>query len=380
MATSAKPLRVGIMQCRGTPYEVGRAQAAAFAASRKGKAFLRRKKFWTPRWLNIRLEERAFRMYAPALWEEIGGIAEGLAIPMERAVTYFGNGGMRTPTGGCSAVMSNGVYGRNYDFRIRQYDATFTLVQAKGSYASIGGSHMLTGRLDGMNERGLSIGLHLIKARPTAPGLLSIVLVRRVLDSCATTQEAVDLLRRLPHAMQYNYSLLDADGTAAVVEAAPGAVAVRVGDWLACTNHFQSAQLQRLNRRPAHSIGRLPPLEGWAAADLTAEQTFTALNHPDSPAFHIYATGTQTLHTIVTEPAKRRILIGVGGDAAALEEDMLDVDFPRWVAGEDLPVAQLASRLQPRPPRATIALRVAAVAARGRMRTFTRRQAERSRP
>jgi len=377
MATSAKPLRASIVQCRGTPYEVGRAQAVAFAASLKGKAFLRKKKFWLPSWLNMRTEERAFRMYAPSLWEEIGGIAEGLGIPMERAVTYFGNGGMRMPTGGCSAVMSNGVYGRNYDFRVRQYDARFTLVQASGSYASIGGSHMLTGRLDGMNERGLSIGLHLIRAKPAAPGLLSIMLVRRVLDSCATTAEAIDLLRRLPHAMKYNYSLLDAGGTAAVVEAGAGAVAVRIGDWLACTNHFQSAQLQRLNRRPAHSIGRLPPLEGWAAAGLSAEQTFTALNHPDSPAFHIYATGTQTLHTIVTEPAKRRILIGIGGDAAALDEDMLDVDFARWVAGEDLPVTQLASRLQPRPPIATIARRVRAVAARGRMRT--RHHAERSR-
>ena len=379
MATSAKPLRVSILQCRGTPYEVGHAQAAAFAASRKGKAFLRKTKVWLPWWLNIRTEERAFRTYAPALWEEIGGIAEGLGIAMERAVTCFGNGGLRMPTGGCSAVMSGGVYGRNYDFRPRQYDARFTLVQVSGSYASIGGSHMLTGRLDGMNERGLSIGLHLIRAKPSAPGLLSVVLVRRVLDSCATTAEAVDLLRRLPHAMQYNYSLLDADGAAAVVEAAPGAVAVRLGDWLACTNHFQSAQLERLNRRPAHSIGRLPPLEGWAASGLTAEQTFAALNHPDSPAFHVYSGSSQTLHTMVTEPAKRRVLIGIGGDAAALDEDMLDVDFPRWVAGEDLPVTQLIGQMEPRMPRATIARRVAAVAARGRMRTFARRHAERSR-
>ena len=45
-----------------------------------------------------------------------------------------------------------------------------------------------------------------------------------------------------------------------------------------------------------------------------------------SPAFHNYG-NAQTLHTIVAEPAKRRLLIGIGGDAAALEEDMLDVDF-----------------------------------------------------
>ncbi len=253
MASAAKTLRISFVQCRGTPYEIGRAQADAFAATRMGKAFLR-KKVRLPWWFNIHTEERAFRTYAPALWEEIGGIAEGLSIPMEQAVACFGNGGLRMPTGGCSAVMSGGVYGRNYDFRPRGYEARFALVQAPGSYASIGSTHLLTNRLDGMNERGLTIGLHLVKVRPRSPGLNSSLLVRLVLDSCATTAEAIDLLRRFPHAMQYNYSLLDAGGTAAVVEAGAGAVAARLGDWLACTNHFQSPQLRRLNRRVAHSI------------------------------------------------------------------------------------------------------------------------------
>lgn len=141
---------------------------------------------------------------------------------MDQAVAWFGNDGLRMPTGGCSAVLSGGVYGRNYDFRPRQYQACFALVQVRGTYASIGGSHQLTGRLDGMNERGLAIGLHLVKARPRSPGLTSTLLVRQVLDSCATTAEATALLRSLPHAMQYNYSLLDAGGLAAVVEASPG--------------------------------------------------------------------------------------------------------------------------------------------------------------
>ena len=70
MASAAKTLRVSFVQFRGTPYEVGRAQAVAFAATRRGKAFLR-KKVRLPVWFNIRTEERAFGAYAPALWEEI---------------------------------------------------------------------------------------------------------------------------------------------------------------------------------------------------------------------------------------------------------------------------------------------------------------------
>lgn len=289
MASSGKILRVSFVQCRGTPYEVGRAQADAIAATRKGKTFLRRRTVKFPWWFDIRAEERAFKAFAPALWEEVGGIAEGLNISMEQAVLYFGNEGLRMPTGGCSAIMGGGVYGRNYDFRPQGYEARFALVQARGCYASIGSSHQLTGRLDGMNERGLTIGLHLVRARPQSPGLTSVLLVRRVLDSCGTTAEAIDLLRHLPHAMQYNYSLLDADGEAAVVEAGAGTVAVRGGDWLACTNHFQSPKLSKLNRRVAHSVGRLPPLEDWAARKLSVEQAFKALNFSASPAFHNYA-------------------------------------------------------------------------------------------
>src|SRR6516165_3408369 len=122
--------RVGVVQCRGTPYEVGHAQARWFAATAKGRAFLRRKAIRFPHWFDIRAEQKAFATFAPAVWEEIAGIAEGLAIPMERAVLRFGNAGMRPPTGGCSA---------------------FCLVHAKGSYASIGASAIVTGRLDGMN-------------------------------------------------------------------------------------------------------------------------------------------------------------------------------------------------------------------------------------
>ena len=265
---------------------------------------------------------------------------------MERAVFCFGNNGLRPPIGACSAIMTTSVYGRNYDFKPRYYGARFAFLQAKGSYASVGSSELLTGRLDGMNERGLVIGLHLVKMWPRLPGLSCVLIVRIILDQCATTAEAIAMLRRLPHAMQYNYSLLDANGVAAVVEAVPGSVAVRTGGWFACTNHFQSPLLRPLNRRAAHSQQRLPPLEAWAEQRLSAEAMFIALNRSTSPAFHHgYLKGAGTLHTIVGEPSKKRLLIGIGGDAAALEEDMLDVDLDRWRKGEDLQVGHLDGQL-----------------------------------
>jgi predicted choloylglycine hydrolase len=314
----------------------------------KGRAFLRNKTTRFPWWFNIRTEQRLFAKYAPVLWEELAGLADELGITIERAAFRFGNDGMRPPIGACSAAISADVYGRNYDYRPWYYGAQFVLLQAGGSYASIGSSHQLTGRLDGMNEHGLMIGLHQVKKSPRFPGLSADLIVRMILDQCSSTTEAVEILGQLPHAMQYNYSLLDANGVASVVEAGAGAIASRRGTWLACTNHFQSALLRPLNhrRRAAHSQQRLPPLEAWASGGLSAEQMFTVLNRSTSPAFfHGYLRGGGTLHTIVGEPAKRRLLVGIGGDAAALEEDMLDVSFDRWLAGKDLPMSHLQGQL-----------------------------------
>lgn len=138
-----------------------------------------------------------------------------------------------------------------------------------------------------------------------------------VLDQCATTQEAVRLLTRIPHGQPFNYSVLDTTGAAAVVEASPLATSVRDGRQLACTNHFQIAKLGRYNRRNAGSHQRLRPLETWARAELSPEQLFVALNHAGSPVFdHAYRSGSGTLHTFVCEPAERTMLVGVGGDAS----------------------------------------------------------------
>ena len=49
-------------------------------------------------------------------------MADGLKIPLERAVAEYSNGRLRYPPRGCSAVMSAGLYGRNYDYDVRHYD------------------------------------------------------------------------------------------------------------------------------------------------------------------------------------------------------------------------------------------------------------------
>lgn len=249
---------VQLVQCRGTPFEIGRQQARLFLRTSRGIAFARRRARPVPAWYEFDGQRRVLEKFAPLVWQEIMGLAEGLHVPVETATFHFGNGGVRPPLGGCSAVMASGVYARNYDYRPRHYGARFALVQPQGSHASIGATELLTGRLDGMNEHGLCVGLHLVRLAPRQRGLSPLVIVRLLLDQCATTAQAVALSRRLPHGLRYNYSILDTQGDAAVVEAAPNNLAVREGAWLACTNHFQAPLMRSLNLRADHSVKRLP--------------------------------------------------------------------------------------------------------------------------
>jgi predicted choloylglycine hydrolase len=192
-----------------------------------------------------------------------------------------------------------------------------------------------------MNEHGLCVGLHFVNFKPVRPGLVCILIVRMVLDQCATTHEAVRLLTRIPHGQPFNYSVLDTTGAAAVVEASPLATSVRDGRQLACTNHFQIAKLGRYNRRNPGSHRRLPPLETWSRAELSPEQLFVALNHAGSPVFdHAYRSGSGTLHTFVCEPAERTMLVGVGGDASPQA-----IYFENWTRGASLGLSKLEGQL-----------------------------------
>lgn len=353
-------LTVSVTQARGRPHDVGRRHAAAFLATPRGKSYRRRKRDRRPPGFDLKQAERAFTRYAPNLWEELEGIAAGLEQPLDKTVGDFGNFTLRYPRTGCSTVVKAGLYGRNYDFRARDYEPGFAVVQPHGVWASAGFTQFLIGRADGMNAAGLACGLHLVSFRHPGPGFLASLIVRMVLDQCANTGEAVELLRRLPHGFSYNFSILDAQGDGAVVEASPRNLAIRRGSGLACTNHFQSPLMRPLNPRGiGHSAARLALLENHGAAterrrDLfdgaPRERLFAWLNNSRGPAFHHgYVKGAGTLHTIVCDTAGRAMLIGIGGDAKPAR-----LDLAAWRDGQDWPIValsgQLGGRSNPFPP------------------------------
>lgn len=331
---------VDIVCCRGSSYEIGRQFAHGFKKTPRGRAFKRRKER-RPFAFSLKNAQAALETYAPNIWQELHGLADGLNIPLERAVAEFSNGRLRYPARGCSAVMMGGLYGRNYDFTTKRYDGILAAIQPDDAHASIGFSDRFTGRDDGMNEHGLCVGLHYVNDKVWQPGLVSVLIVRIILDQCATTREATALLKRLPHGLSFNYSLIDAAGESAVVEASPGEIVVRKGAWLASTNHFQSPELQTHNRRNPGSHRRLQPLENWAQALPAADDLFGLLNSSRSPVFdHGYTRGGGTLHTLVCMPATRDMLVGIGGDASPVRFNVSD-----WSKGEPLRESRLEGQL-----------------------------------
>jgi predicted choloylglycine hydrolase len=334
------PWQVDVLQCRGSSYDIGKQMAEGYLKTTRGRTFHRRKGY-PPFGFMMKDAQAALCTYAPNIWEELHGLADGLGIPLERAVAQYSNVRLPFPKRGCSSVMTEALYGRNYDYSPRRYDPTLVAIQPKGVHASLAFADRFTGRVDGMNEHGLCAGLHFVNYRPVRPGLVCILIVRMVLDQCATTREAIGLLTRIPHGQPFNYSILDAGGAAAVVEASPLATSVRDGRQLACTNHFQIPRLGRYNRRNPGSHRRLLPLETWSRARLPPEQLFVALNHAGSPVFdHAYRSGSGTLHTFVCEPVKRTMLVGVGGDASPRS-----IHFWDWTRGASLGLYQLEGQL-----------------------------------
>ena len=336
-----EPFYVDVFECRGTPYEIGRQMAAEYRRTRGRRAL-------TPQGdrhiAKLDMEDARLTLlaYAPNLWEELHGLADGLETSLEDAVGRFSNGRLGYPRRGCSAAIGGGLYGRNYDFNPARYDRALVAVQATGSYAHLGFADRYTGRLDGMNEHGLCVGLHYVSQAAPRPGLVCILIVRIVLDRCANTAEAVELLRELPHGLAFNYSLLDRTGVAAVVEGAPKGVAVHRGAPIACTNHFRSTALaSRKTDAKASSRQRLPALEAMAIAGLDAASLFRALNAADSPAFHhAYTRGFGTLHTVVFDPGAGVALVGIGADCPPFRADV-----SAWAIGETLSTKVLEGRI-----------------------------------
>lgn len=288
---------------------------------------------------------KALQKFAPYLLEEIGGLAEGIGVPLEEAVHLYSGYDFPFPDMGCTTLIHDSFYVRNYDFGPDFYDARFVFSNPKNGYASVGFSGQIIGRLDGMNEKGLVAGLHFVNNKNSEKGFIATTIVRSVLDQCSDTEEAIKLIEKLPHGFSYNYSLTDRNGNSAWIEASPRQQRIQRANTVTCTNHFSHEDMSRENR--AHIQNSLERKDflcklSEQKGELTPLKAYHQFNDEESPLFYKqYQQFFGTLHTVVYLPRTLEVIVGIGGNS-----DPVTLSLKDWLEGSIQLPDTLSGRIQ----------------------------------
>ncbi len=129
---------------------------------------------------------------------------------------------------------------RNYDYAPHLIDAVI-LRSAWHGGSTVAMTDCLWGALDGMNGDGLAVALAFGGRRVVGEGFAISLILRYLLETCATTDEATRALQRVPSHMTYSVSIVDAAGRHATVFVAPDRGTI-VTEARVCTNHQTSIE------------------------------------------------------------------------------------------------------------------------------------------
>lgn len=205
---------------------------------------------------------------------------------------------------GCSQVLlpyPRPLLLRNYDYSPTLYEGV--LLYSEWLRPVMAMVDCMWGVLDGINDAGLSVSLAFGGRRRVGNGFGIPLVLRYILETCDTKEDAVAVLRRLPVHMPYNVSIIDATGAYATVYIAPDRDIIVSTDQ-SCTNHQLKVEWEDYARKTL-TLERKQLLEA------------TLLRHRDNedaiikrflrpPLFNsMYSKGFGTLYTSAYYPAQR---------------------------------------------------------------------------
>lgn len=229
---------------------------------------------------------------------------------------------------GCSQAIWQGgepLLVRNYDYAPNAFDAT-VLRTAWGGRRVMGMCDGLWGLLDGINDAGLAASLTFGGRREVGEGFGVPLILRYVLQTCETVDEANDALSRLPCHMSYNVTVLDAARNFSTAYLTPDREAVITRAPVA-TNHQERVEwssharftatvererflLQRLTLHPETKTKFIdaflkPPLYSTAFA-AGFGTLYTAAYQPKRGRMRLFWPGTEWDFTFAGFPEARR--------------------------------------------------------------------------
>jgi predicted choloylglycine hydrolase len=204
---------------------------------------------------------------------------------------------------GCSQAAIAGpdpVLVRNYDYAPSRFEG---VVQATawGKHRVIGMSDCLWGLLDGMNDAGLAVSLTFGGRRVLGDGFGIPVVVRYLLETCATVAEAREALAHVPVNLAHNLTLVDCSGEAATALLSPDRPPVWRAEAVA-TNHQGAVEWEE-HARFTRTVERERCVAALIAEPhVTPDRLAEAFMEP--PLFSTeYSRGFGTLYTASYHPA-----------------------------------------------------------------------------
>ncbi|WP_053220105.1 C45 family autoproteolytic acyltransferase/hydolase [Virgibacillus senegalensis] len=325
-----------IIQFRGSHYEFGWKQGEELKDSLTVK---NREKQWKVRKPRFTVDEeeakQAINRFAPGVWQELLGLRDSLEWPMQQVLMEFGGYRVEYEKSGCSIVTGDNFLVRNYDYHPKTYEGRYVMFQpTDGGYAIVGPSQRITGRPDGINEKGLILGYNFMHRKKPGNGFICAMIGRLVLESCANVKEAVAMLKEIPHRHSFSYIVYDASGETFVVEASPRGIEVRQSK--VCTNHFEIMKQENRNYL-VDSERRHRIIEGERHSFKDGYDAFRLMNDSDKGVFSDqYRNWAGTIHTSAYFPREMKAWFALGGN-----QEPTELDIKAWLEGSNYPAEQI---------------------------------------
>lgn len=189
------------------------------------------------------------------IMEEVRGLADGLHQKYEDVAYWLFNIYCNEEEHGCTVFAvknKNKVYvGRNMDM-FPEYKKTSesVLYRVENKNTFLAHSTAMISVEDGINEYGLCVALTFLLSKKIKPGINGGFIVRKMLEECSTTDEAIELIKSLPISSSHNIVIADKNGNMAVIECTSEKLNIRYGKkYVIATNHFISDDMVKYNNK-----------------------------------------------------------------------------------------------------------------------------------
>ncbi|MBO1273394.1 hypothetical protein J3L11_17295 [Shewanella sp. 4t3-1-2LB] len=192
--------------------------------------------------------EKILKQHFPEACAEIRGIADGLCLPYKIFSAWLLCISVCMEVQGCSMVALNRnghvVFGRNNDLSpIFRKISNSALYRPERGNSFIANSSAFVCAEEGINEKGLAIGMTYVWAKKLNPGFNSMFLVRYILEKCATVAEGIDVIKNVPIGGAFHLFLADTNGIMHA-ECCPEKVLIHQGNFAFASNHFISDEMK----------------------------------------------------------------------------------------------------------------------------------------